>query len=65
MLDPFAGIGTVGRASVKLGRRFVLIDKNPEYVEIMKSEAKKWMGQKAKDILTINSQEIDVSDILL
>src|SRR3989344_9681691 len=42
VLDPFAGIGTVGRAAVKLNRRFVLIELNSEYVEVIKQEAKKW-----------------------
>jgi DNA modification methylase len=37
VLDPFAGVGTVGTAAVKLGRRFVLIEQNPEYVEIMRN----------------------------
>ncbi len=33
-LDPFAGSGTLGAAAGKLGRRFVLIDSNPEAVRI-------------------------------
>jgi DNA modification methylase len=44
VLDPFAGIGTVGKAAVKLGRRFVLIEQNPQYVEIIRNEAKTWLG---------------------
>lgn len=48
VLDPFAGIGTVGRAAAKLGRRFVLIEQNPEYVEIIRSEAKLWLGKEAQ-----------------
>jgi site-specific DNA-methyltransferase (adenine-specific) len=33
-LDPFAGSGTLGAVSRKLGRRFVLIDSNPEAAAI-------------------------------
>ncbi len=35
VLDPFAGSGTVGEAALKLGRRCILIDENPEAIEIM------------------------------
>jgi len=34
VLDPFAGSGTALRAARKLGRRFIGIDINPEYVEM-------------------------------
>jgi len=43
VLDPFAGIGTVGEAAVKLGRRFVLIEQNPEYVAVIRSRVKDWL----------------------
>jgi len=35
-LDFFAGSGTLGAAARELGRRYVLIDSNPEAVEIMR-----------------------------
>ncbi len=35
VLDFFAGSGTMGEAAARLGRRFVLIDNNPEAVAIM------------------------------
>lgn len=34
-LDPFAGSGTLGAVASKLGRRFVLMDENPEAVAVM------------------------------
>jgi len=34
-LDPFAGSGTLGAVCQKLGRRFVVIDSNPEAVSVM------------------------------
>ena len=35
-LDCFAGSGTLGAAAAQLGRRYVLIDSNPEAVQIMR-----------------------------
>lgn len=64
VLDPFAGIGTVGKACARLGRRFVLIEQEQKYVNIMREEAKKWLGKKAKHILTMNCPPVDVSDTL-
>jgi site-specific DNA-methyltransferase (adenine-specific) len=36
-LDPFAGAGTLGAVAAKLGRRYVLIDSNPEAVSIARA----------------------------
>ena len=38
VLDPFAGTGTVGRVANAMGRRFILIEKHPEYYEVMQRE---------------------------
>ena len=35
VLDPFAGSGTTGHAAGELGRKFVVIDSNPEALDIM------------------------------
>jgi site-specific DNA-methyltransferase (adenine-specific) len=35
-LDPFAGSGTLGAVAEKLGRRYVVIDSNPEAVAVMR-----------------------------
>lgn len=64
VLDPFAGIGTVGKAAAKLGRRFVLIEKKPEYLAIIREEAKRWLGKEAENILTINCAPISSADQL-
>ncbi|MBN1804731.1 MAG: site-specific DNA-methyltransferase [Sedimentisphaerales bacterium] len=37
VLDPFAGIGTVGKAAYQMERRFLLIDNEPKYYEYMKT----------------------------
>lgn len=65
VLDPFAGIGTVGKAAVRLGRRFVLIEQDPDYVEIIRAEAKAWLGPEARHIFTVNCPAISVDDTLL
>lgn len=36
ILDPFAGSGTTGAAAAKHSRRYLLIDSNPEAVEVMR-----------------------------
>jgi site-specific DNA-methyltransferase (adenine-specific) len=36
VLDFFAGSGTTGFAANMLGRRFILVDQNPEALEVMK-----------------------------
>jgi site-specific DNA-methyltransferase (adenine-specific) len=36
VLDFFAGSGTTGAVAAELGRRYVLVDRNPEAVEIMR-----------------------------
>jgi DNA modification methylase len=64
ILDPFAGIGTVGQAAVRLGRRFVLIENEPKYVEAIRDSARVWLGARASDVLTINCRPIDSSDML-
>jgi site-specific DNA-methyltransferase (adenine-specific) len=37
VLDFFAGSGTTGAVATELGRRFVLVDNNPEAVEVMRT----------------------------
>jgi DNA modification methylase len=64
VLDPFAGIGTVGKAAVKLGRRFVLLEQNPKYVSIMREETKIWLGKDASQVHTINCTPIEVDNML-
>jgi DNA modification methylase len=54
VLDPFAGIGTVGKVAIKLKRRFVLIEKQKKYVDIMIREISRWLGENRKNLLLIN-----------
>lgn len=54
VLDPFAGIGTVGEAACNLNRRFMLFEINTTYVETMKRNMAKWPNQEASNINWIN-----------
>lgn len=49
VMDFFAGSGTVGQACLELSRQFILIDNNPEAVEVMQRrfseiESIEWVG---------------------
>jgi len=55
VLDPFAGSGTVGKAAVKLGRRFVLFEQDPEYMKIIKAEIHQWLHNKVNEVNWINT----------
>ena len=44
MLDFFAGSGTTGMAAHALGRRFILVDNNPQALEVMAQRFASIMG---------------------
>ena len=50
VLDFFAGSGTTGESCLKLGRRFILIDNNPQAREVMR---KRFAGLENDDIAWI------------
>jgi DNA modification methylase len=54
VLDPFAGSGTLGRVATHLKRRFVLSEMDPDYIEVIRSGAQKWLGKEAAEVLCIN-----------
>lgn len=60
ILDPFTGSSTTGIASNLLGRRFLGIDKESEYLEI--SKARK---HEIEDLHTFSSYRKKVKDIAL
>lgn len=64
VLDPFAGIGTVGEAAIKQGRRFVLIEKDARYISVIRQEVKRWLGIGARSVFTINCTPIEAEDRL-
>jgi len=53
VLDFFAGSGTVGAVCLELGRRFILVDNNPQAYAIMK---KRFEGEKSMDWIVVGSQ---------
>ena len=61
VLDPFAGIGTVGRVAAKLNRRFVLIEQNPKYINVITKSIMSWLGKSAEDVLFLNCKGPDTS----
>lgn len=58
VLDPFAGSGTVGNAASGLGRRFVLFDNNPDYIEIIRDEVKSWKNVNLNNVMCINCEPV-------
>jgi DNA modification methylase len=43
VLDPFAGVGTVGVAAARLGRRFVLAEIEDRYLDVMRRDLAPWL----------------------
>lgn len=65
VLDPFAGIGTTGRAAAGFGRRFVLIENEMKYVEVIRHEMLSWLGAATKDVLFVGCDAPDTASVLL
>jgi len=64
VLDPFAGIGTLGRVAIKLQRRFVLIENDPTYVKVITDSLPIWLGKAADGVRLINCTRPDTSGVL-
>jgi len=58
VMDPFAGLGTVGEAAIKTGRRFVLLDNDNGYVNIIKQRMEKLLADEAENIVCLNCSPI-------
>jgi DNA modification methylase len=65
VLDPFGGTGTTGRAAAIQNRRFVLIENESKYIEIIRKEMLEWLGGATKDVLFVGCQSPDTSSVLL
>lgn len=63
VLDFFAGSGTVGESCLELGREFILMDNNPEAVEIMSQRfstaAIEWFGYTPTKEIKYVQQKMD------
>ena len=44
ILDPFAGSGTTGQVALELGRKAILIELNPKYVELIEQRCNTTLG---------------------
>lgn len=65
VLDPFAGVGTVGKVAIRLRRRFVLFDNNKKYINIIKREIGSMLSKKeARNVICLNSSPLDLSQRL-
>lgn len=56
VLDPFGGIGTVVKASIKNNRRFVHFEQNPEYMSVLLNDIKDWANESENDVNCINCE---------
>ncbi|MEO5361712.1 MAG: site-specific DNA-methyltransferase [Nitrospirota bacterium] len=65
VLDPFAGTGTTGRAASTQSRRFVLIENEQKYIDIICREVPRWLGLAARDVMFIGCQAPDMSSVLV
>lgn len=45
ILDPFAGSGTTAIACLETGRNYILVEKEPEYIEIINKRIATWKEQ--------------------
>lgn len=45
IFDPFAGSGTTAIACLETGRNYILVEKEPEYVEIINKRISQWKEQ--------------------
>jgi len=57
VLDIFMGSGTTGIVARALGRDYVGIELNPEYIEIAKKRLKRWTPDKVLDKLGYNKKQ--------
>ena len=64
VLDPFAGIGTVGAAAARLGRRFVLLEREKKYVDVMRHEVVNWLGKASTDVFCLHCDPFDISRVI-
>ncbi|MCL5877709.1 MAG: site-specific DNA-methyltransferase [Candidatus Bathyarchaeota archaeon] len=62
VLDPFAGTGVVGKVAYELGRRFLLIDNDPRYYQLMKSEFQIIASNNRVDFDTHESSKVNNND---
>lgn len=65
ILDPFAGTGTVGKVAISLNRRFALAEMDLNYLELIKRNAKIWLGKDIANVNFVGCDPVDSSDTLM
>lgn len=53
ILDPFGGSGTTGMVSIELGRKAILIELNPAYIELARKRCNTQPILKQKELITV------------
>lgn len=61
ILDPFAGSGTTLKAAHQLGRKWVGIEINPDYIKICKARLNKYVNQQTLDSLRLALKGVEIS----
>ena len=51
VMDPFGGSGTVGVVCIKENRKYILIDKEPSFVDLMKKRTNEELEKKTMELL--------------
>ncbi len=64
VLDPFAGTGTVGAAAIKNGRRFLLVERDKAYIEVIQKAVLKWLGKDSQQVMWVNCDSPATTDLL-
>ena len=60
VLDCFGGSGTLGESAIELGRKFILMDNNPESISVMENR----FGNKTNyDIVSIENDKMNIRNI--
>lgn len=61
VMDPFAGTGTVAEAALNRGRRFVMLDNDSGYINVISKRMERLLGTEAEDIICLNCPKIKSS----
>jgi modification methylase len=56
VLDPFFGVGTTGAVAKRLGRRFIGLEREPDYVALAKARIAKVIPASAEDLEVMGSK---------
>ena len=61
ILDPFAGSGTTGMVALELGRKAILIELNPKYMELIEQRCTTTIGLPLTDASNPNEMATDTA----